>query len=160
EEHNLWHYLERIDILSGIGHYGVLLIGLDDGMELDQPAAGLNERGEPLPNRPQRKITFLRCFDESLAKVESYETDVTNPRFGQPRFYNLTFADTRAVSVIQGNTLSVTKRVHWSRVVHIADNRTTSEIVGTPRMKDVFNYLYDLSKILGGSAEMFWKGGF
>lgn len=59
-------------------------------------------------------------------------------------------------------TTSNTKEenVHWTRVIHIADNRKSSEVYGVPRMQTLFNRLYDLRKITGGSAEMFWKGGF
>jgi hypothetical protein len=35
-----------------------------------------------------------------------------------------------------------------------------SEVYGTPRMKSVYNRLLDVRKILGGSAEMFWRGAF
>ena len=40
----IWEYLERIDILSGIGSYGLLLIGLDDGLALDQPVKGMEDK--------------------------------------------------------------------------------------------------------------------
>jgi hypothetical protein len=50
--------------------------------------------------------------------------------------------------------------VHWTRITHLADNRKTSEVLGTPRMEPVWNRLYDLRKVLGGSGEMYWRGGF
>jgi hypothetical protein len=52
------------------------------------------------------------------------------------------------------------RRVHWSRVIHVADNLQSSLVFGTPRMQPVYNRLLDLRKIKGGSAEMFWKGAF
>jgi hypothetical protein len=166
--HNVYHFLQRIDKLSGIGHYGVLLIGIDDGMEdLAQPAKGVEENylrvlnGEPIEAKTEdRKVIYLRCFDETLALIAEYEVNPANPRFGQPLSYNLKFVDYRNSALGTGAQLSVDKRVHWTRVLHIADNRTTSEIVGTPRQQDVFDRLYDLKKIYGGSAEMLWKGGF
>jgi hypothetical protein len=60
----------------------------------------------------------------------------------------------------QTTATSVIKRVHWSRLIHLADNRRNSEIYGTPRMQIAFNRLYDLRKLLGAAPEMFWKGGF
>lgn len=36
--------LERADILSGIGQYGVILLGLDDGLDLREPVAGVEEK--------------------------------------------------------------------------------------------------------------------
>jgi hypothetical protein len=52
------------------------------------------------------------------------------------------------------------RRVHWSRVVHVADNKMSSLVFGTPRQQPCFNRLLDLRKIKSGSAEMFWKGAF
>jgi hypothetical protein len=52
------------------------------------------------------------------------------------------------------------QKIHWTRVVHVADNRKSSEVYGTPRLEPVLNRIYDLRKILSGSGEMFWKGAF
>lgn len=160
-EHHLNHYMERIDILSGRGHYGVLLIGVDDGLPLDKPIAGLNDKGERVGKAKARNITFLRCFDEFLSPIETYEDDPTNPRFGLPKTYKLIFADVRnQAENVTGAIFQSEHIVHWSRVIHVADNRSTSEVLGEPRLQNVFNYLYDLKKIISGSGEMFWKGGF
>ena len=82
------------------------------------------------------------------------EADVNSPRFGFPTMYTMEFEGTAS------SETQVTKEVHWTRVIHIADGRESSEINGTPRMQPVYNRLLDLRKILGGSGEMFWKGGF
>lgn len=157
--HNIWHYLHRIDELSGIGSYGVLLIGLDDGLPLDKPAEGINERGEGVGDT-ERTITYLRPFEKRLIRIDGYETDVSNPRYGQPTKYSLTFADPMKMDGVVTSPENTTKIVHWSRVVHIADNRKSSEVSGTPRMQSSYNRLLDLRKLLGASAEMFYKGGF
>ena len=39
----VWSYLLRADILSGIGRYGCLLLGIDDGRELREPLAGFED---------------------------------------------------------------------------------------------------------------------
>lgn len=36
--------LERADILSGIGQYGIILLGLDDGCDLREPVRGVEEK--------------------------------------------------------------------------------------------------------------------
>ena len=41
----VWHYLQRLDKESGLGRYGCLLIGIDDGKPLDQPVEGMDEQG-------------------------------------------------------------------------------------------------------------------
>ena len=37
EETNLLHWLHRLDIHSGIGQYGTMLIGINDGKKLSEP---------------------------------------------------------------------------------------------------------------------------
>ena len=145
--HPIWEVLERADVLSGIGRYGVILLGLDDGKKLSEPV-------EPQDNL---SLLYLRCFDESLASISRYDSEPTSPRFGMPEEYSLSFANPN--SGISAGTLATVK-VHWSRVVHVADNIATSEILGTPRMQPVYNRLYDLRKLYSGSAEMYWRGAF
>lgn len=160
--HYLPHYWHRVDELSGIGHFGILLLGIDDGKDLLEPANGIKETGEVVPGAAKdRKLLYIRPFDESLVYVSQYQTDSRNPRYGLPLFYNVNFVDPNAIGVGPQTTLEMTrKKVHWSRVVHIADNRKNSEVFGEPRQQNVFNRLLDLRKVLGGSAEMFYKGGF
>ncbi len=148
-------YLQRIDILSGIGRFGVLLLGLDDGVSLDRPVQGINARGEIEPGEREHQLLYLRPLDETLVTVKTLEPDVTNPRYGLPLTYEVQFADS-----VLGDQATTNKQVHWSRVIHVADNRTNSEVFGTPRLERVLNRVLDLRKIAGGSAEMFWKGAF
>jgi len=41
----VWEHLIRADILSGIGQYGAVLLGLDDGLDLKEAVAGVVEQG-------------------------------------------------------------------------------------------------------------------
>lgn len=150
-ETNLYSYLARADRISGIGRYGVMFIGFDDGEDFDVPAPGFSEDA-PLESPGTSQVLYYRVFDESGASIAEYETDKKSRRRGLPKYYTLTFED--------GDTSTSSLKVHWSRVAHIADNLTTSLVFGAPRMENVFNRLYDLRKISGGAAEMFWKGGF
>lgn len=145
----IWDYLLRADIQSGIGSYGTLLLGLDDGKEL-------HEEAKP---KEGQQLTFLRPFSQSVSSITQYETEKTNPRFGQPKEYNLTFNDPTSSQYDTGHTQAV-ERVHWSRVIHIADNLQSSEQFGVPRQQTVFNYLLNLLKLYAGSAEMYWRGAF
>lgn len=166
---NIYKVWAQLDEISGIGHYGVLLIGVDDGKELDQPIAGIDENGDYVEGDfPERKINFLMPFDEGHAVVAEWNKDKNSKRFGHPTFYNLTVVDP-ALSQAGGDGAyhlapaageGKIQKVHWSRVIHVADNCRVSNIFGTPRMKNVFNYLLNIRRILGGSAEMFWNGGF
>lgn len=155
----IWEYLARADELSGIGHFGVILLGLDDGKDLREPAEGIDAAGRPTAARPTRKLLFMRVFDESLVQISRFETDPSNPRYGQPVEYNITLNDPRIG--YQGATPdTTTKAVHWTRVIHVADNLRSSEIFGTPRMLPVYDRIHDLRKLYGGSAEMYWRGAF
>jgi hypothetical protein len=49
--------------------------------------------------------------------------------------------------------------VHWTRVLHVAENALESPIIGRPRIESVFNALCDLQKVTGGSAETYWLAG-
>ena len=156
-EHNIYSMFERADTLSGIGRFGIILLGLDDGKDLNQPVEGLLENGTFKETAiAERKLIYIRVFDETCLSIASLESDRNNSRYGQPKTYNIQFQDTAV-----GQQASVfTLPVHWSRVIHVADNRVSSEIYGLPRLEPVVNRLLDLKKISGGSGEMFWKGGF
>jgi hypothetical protein len=162
DDHNIIQYLYRLDRLSGIGHYGALLIGVDDGKELDQPIDELEllagVKGSIAKNK--RNLLYLRPFDEYLSFIHQYETDIMSPRYGLPKYYNLVFLDMTIDAAGASIGTRLNRRVHWSRVIHATDNLQSSLVFGIPRMQPVFNRLLDLRKIKGGSAEMFWKGAF
>ena len=40
--HRIFSYMSRLDTLAGIGQYGALLIGVNDGKSLNQPVDGIN----------------------------------------------------------------------------------------------------------------------
>jgi hypothetical protein len=152
---DLFSYLHRVDRISGIGRFGILFLGFDDGQEFDQPAPGFDETG-PSETRGDANILYYRVFGEGSVSIMEFEDERTNPRYGQPRYYSLTFQEHPTST----ETTAQNHRVHWSRVVHVADNLIESEIFGAPRMEPVYNRLLDLRKVVGGSAEMFWKGAF
>lgn len=152
----IWEYLLRADILSGVGQYGVLLIGIDDGKPLNTEVTPVEYS---ISSDSGYKLTYLRVFPESLAQISQFVPDPTSPRYGHPLYYNLTFNDPRLQNGGIGVVTS-TVDVHWSRVIHLADNLGSSEVFGVPRMQPVINRILDLKKLYGGSAEMYWKGAF
>jgi hypothetical protein len=200
DEVHLLSIIQRADILSGVGRFGVILLGLSDGLGFDKPVAGF-ENGmpdfpepskAPAPNAqgaegadPAKQLTqpsplrllYLRTFDESMVVIKDLERDPKNARFGQPKMYTITFMDdaenpnSGQVKVItpppppsgiqttpgQMTSTKTTLDVHWSRVIHLVDNRLRDEIFGTPRLKKIFDRILDLHKIAGSAAEMFWK---
>ena len=154
KKRNLFHYLQRVDILSGIGQFGLLLLGINDGKNLVEPVEGIDLKTGEKQGDKTYELLYLKVFSQDVITVKAKELDVTSPRFGFPTIYTVDFQETAKVGDIQS------KEIHWTRVIHVADNRETSETFGVPRMKPVYNRLLDVRKVLGGSAEMFWKGAF
>ena len=160
ERINLWHFMHRADRLSGIRRFGLMFLGFGDGRETEVPLDGIDlktgKRKEG--STAKHELLFVRILPESAVTVAEMENDVTNPRFGQPTMYQIQFSMPDAVASMGVNVTQT--NVHWTRVIHFADNREESEIFGKPRLRPVYNYVFDVRKILGGSGEMFWKGGF
>lgn len=165
EYYNIESVLYRMDKLAGIGHFGALLIGLDDGKDLSEPVSSIDEWGRYNSNprygaTRNNRVLYFRPFDEYLSYVMQYDTDVNSPRYGQPIMYNMIFVD---MTVNQAGTsvgTRLNKRVHWTRVVHVIEPDGTSPVFHMPRQQQVFNRLLDLRKIKGAAAEAMWKGGF
>jgi uncharacterized protein len=162
EKLGIYSHFQRIDVLSGIGRFGVMLMGIADGKDLLQPVTSIDAEGNFVPLATPTRLMYLRPFDEGLVTIGEVENDPRSPRYGQPRTYNLTFTDSTSGTSASGmeKTATMTRSVHWTRVIHVADNRTSSDVYGLPRLEVVMNRLLDLKKIAGGSGEMFWKGGF
>lgn len=148
QDHMIYHYIHRIDRLSGIGRFGILFFGVNDGGAPDVPLIDA-------PGDESRELLFLRPFDESVVEIKTTVKDPRDPRFGKPEMYQVQLEGTDG-SEGAGNSMMI----HYTRVIHVADLRQMSEIYGTPRMKSTYNRLIDLRKVLSGSGEMFWKGAF
>jgi len=155
ENKNIFFNLKRADILSGIGQFGVVLLGIDDGLELDKPVPTINPLTGESTKRGEHKLLFIRTFDQTVVQILDVEKDTHSPRYGLPTRYSIQFTDS-----IGNTTTTQTKTVHWTRLIHLADNRDNSDTYGQPRMQPVYNNLLDLIKTRGGGGEMFWKGGF
>lgn len=149
---SLFSFLERLDIESGIGRFGAMLLGIDDGKALNEPVDGLppdgiNPSKEKLPMATtEHRLIYLRVFDESKVNITKTESDPASPRYGWPTEYSFTYADGKS------------QVVHWHRVHHVSDR--IGEPYHEPRMMRIFNRLLDLKKNYGGSAQATWQGGF
>ena len=135
--------LTRLDRLTGIGKYGVLLLGFDDVKKKEQYILPVKEG--------RRKLVYMKPLSETSVHIDTYDKDPASERYGLPELYSVDVVET-----IDG--ASSTIRIHYSRVLHIVDNALESEVEGTPRLQAVFNRLMDLEKVVGGDAEMYWRG--
>ncbi len=132
----------RVDKLTGLGSYGVLLLGLNDVTNVD---------GFAKPTSPGRKLLYVKPLSSESAKINTYESNPMNARYGLPLMYQITVQDAAV-----GSTKDLL--VHYSRVIHITDDLLENEVISLPRLMPVFNRLMDLEKLVGGDAEMFWRG--
>ncbi|MBW2636983.1 MAG: DUF1073 domain-containing protein [Deltaproteobacteria bacterium] len=148
----VWHHFERVDRLAGIGRYAVLLIGVRGAPDLSTPL-------EPGSLSGPDDIIYLSPYSEKSATIHSWVTDPADPRFGRPETYEIDLAGTFGEDVTDLSAKPI-QIVHHTRVLHVAENLLEDEVYGQPRLKRVVNLLYDLAKVVGGSAEMFWQGAF
>jgi hypothetical protein len=137
----LYHYCQRVDKLTGIGQFGVLLLGVTGGAELTQPVERL---------RSVDDLIYLRPYSQESVEIESIVTDPRDSRYGLPLIYKITPSMDDTVQLQPF-------RVHWSRVIHVAENLLDNEVYGRPRLMRVYNDLDDIMKVVGGSAEATWK---
>ena len=134
----------RVDRLTGIGEYGVLFLGLNDVS---------NTQGciRPVNMAKNLKLLYVKPFSQKTARINLYEQDPKNPRYGLPLSYFLEIYDVHSGA-------SQTIEVHYSRIIHIVEDNMESEIIGTPRLQPVYNRLMDLEKVVGADSEMYWRG--
>jgi hypothetical protein len=139
-----WRALHRLDRLTGVGHYGVLLFGLDGGEPMR----------EPIKPGQRYKLLYVQPHSERTAQISKWDDRADSPRYGKPELYNIT-TGTNWTGVGAGSQKMLT--VHHSRVLHVAERALEDESIGTPRLQRIWNRLMDIDKLLGGSAEIYWQ---
>jgi len=149
DEIKLLSTMSRADRLAGVGQYGVILIGYEGNTDFSQPVN---------PNA-DNQIEYLEVYKQGDVRIKNYVTDKFDRRYGQPNEYEIDLAS-QASSIDNDSTadVGIGTEVHWSRVIHVpSDPVMEDEIFGTPRMEKVLNRLYDLEKVIGSSAEIWWR---
>lgn len=137
----IFHYLGRVDRLARVGTYSILLLGTDDSAGFEEELTGA------------RELLYMTPYSQENATIASYVEDTKNPRYGLPETYSITM---KRAGIAQSSTRSV----HWSRVIHVAEECLEDDVEGTPQLQAILNRLHDIERVSGGSAEMFWRGGF
>jgi len=132
----------RLDKLSSIGRYGVLLLGFDDVADRE---------GFKNTVKNGRKLLYVKPLGEGHAKISTFVGNTRDPRYGLPELYDIEYTENDIESTI-------ILQAHWTRVIHVTTELMESEVYGTPILQAVYNRLLDLEKLVGGSAEMFWRG--
>jgi uncharacterized protein len=137
----------RADKLTGLGQFSVLLLGLSDIADTIQFKL-------PVRKNNGLKLLYVKPIGQKNVEILQFDQDVKSPRYGLPLLY-------KVMTRIRNNDTGyqdVALEVHYSRIVHLVEDILEDEVYGTPRLEVVFNRLMDLEKIVGGDAEMFWRG--
>jgi hypothetical protein len=144
--------LLRADKLSRLSSYSIVLIGAEGNLDDELPKGNSPDQilylapylGGGGPGLDRSRTQAL----DADATILSFDENHTSPRFGRPEYYQLN----RTASV----TDKMGKKIHWSRVVHLAENVLEDEVYGQPALERVWNLLDDLDKVTGGGAEAYW----
>lgn len=134
----------RADRLSSLGRYGVLLLGLSDVESKEDAMKPVEGAG--------LKLKYVKPLGELSAVINSWDNNPTSPRYGLPYTYNI------QLNTDKDGGPGKAMVVHHTRVIHIVPEKLESDVYGVPVLEAVYNRLMDLMKLVGGSAEMFWRG--
>lgn len=152
EKKRVYHYLERVDRMARMGQFSILFIGYSDARtyeDLAQPVGAL-PGADPL-----QKVLYLQPYKESVVDVGQWEDKIDSPRFGMPLLYKVRI---QAPSTSGGSRgLDKQIEVHWTRVLHVAEDVLDNDLLGQPALKPVVNYLLDMEKCHGAAAEGFFQ---
>src|SRR6185436_2966299 len=154
EQHDVWSTLCRTHILASLSSFSGLLLG------------ALGELDAPLPKGKPGTLLYLRPYGGGVVDpqatrgqstggtssellVQSWDEDTRSPRFGMPLTYQLKQTNTVTPGFL--------RPVHWTRIVHVPSIGFLEDAVfGPPYLQDVWNYILDLDKVVGGGSEAFW----
>ena len=138
---NAWDRMRKADILAQLGRFSVILIGFPGAYETEAKKVHSPE-----------DVAYLKQFSETGVKVQTtdLETDRSSPRYGMPKRYQFT-------RLLKPGGVQANQFVHWSRVIHVADEAVEDDQYGEPLLASVWNWLDDLEKVAGSGSEAFWR---
>lgn len=149
ENLGLWNKFNRADKLLGFGEYSVLVLGFKDAQTQDDLAQPVKKNAE---------LLYIQCFSSEHAQIDRLNRDPADPRFGLPELYKVHQSTAVDETLSDSTSLNQSFVVHWDRVIHLVEDNLFNEVFGNPRLENPYNRLIDIDKIVGGSAEMYWKG--
>lgn len=147
EARRVYHFCQRVDVLAGIGRFGLLHIGVAGSGELTSEVKRLRSLDD---------VIYLRPYAEESVEVYEWQTDPNNARFGLPHIYKFIVSNMAGATSATGFGVKQLL-VHHSRCIHVAEGLLENEVYGRPRLQRVINLLDDILKVVGGSAEATWK---
>lgn len=134
----------RVDKLACLGNYALLFLGFND-------VNNTEDLIKPVKAGTGRELLYIKPFGQNVVNIEEWESDTSSPEYGAPLIYQVDLGETASKASKMVN-------IHRSRIIHVAFDLLESEYEGAPVLEAVYNRLKDLEKLVGGSAEMFWRG--
>lgn len=144
---NFFRMLERADILNRIGSFSVMLIGIPDGLELNLPV-GSAKKGS-------FDAMYFNVYGYDGIEILKTDSDPASSRFGLPVLYQLQTIDVD--NSLRKQTQIISRIVHYTRIVHLAEGSLDSSIEGTSALEAPWNALTDKEKTRGSSAEAYYR---
>jgi len=140
----LYSAIAELDELSGIGEYGVMLMGI-------KGAKSEAELGQQAKANDLSSLVYLTPYPSKAVTVKEVDNNRMSPRYRMPLEYrinvNFGVSGMREVSHID---------VHWSRVFHLASD-APRRLFGNPRLMRIINTIGDIRKMTGGVAESVYR---
>lgn len=151
--------MERASRMERLGNFSLIFMGFNDDAaqpvgEGDAAAALENEvdKGSLEDKDPSEALSFINPYDQArvdMDMVEWVDDDPTDPRFGKPESYQVDLGDNRPSA-----------QIHWSRLIHVVGDVFDNELKSPSVLKQSLNRVDDIEKILGGSAEGYWRAAY
>jgi predicted ABC-type ATPase len=154
----LFPNLAKLDERCGVGRYGCLFLGLSDGGAFDQPVRA----------SANLKLNYVTPLFQEQARIAEYDRDEKSERFGLPTMYEVQFDDETFMQSVSGTVYNTTntsgpaagvpnKRVHYTRIVHVAPAEPCGTIYGFSRLHAPYNLLQGLEQTLGSGSEAYYR---
>ncbi len=147
EKHDIWGVLNRVDRLSRLNHFSILLFGFDDSGNLTRPVKKATD------------LLYVRAIGSRQIQSVKFNSNQRSPRFGLPEEYKIHFDDPSLKTITSGSiTVEGLKdiTIHQSRAVHVVEKPLEDTVFGIPIIEKVYNLLDDLLKVGGGTSEIYW----
>jgi hypothetical protein len=139
--------LERADILNRIGNFSVLVMGMPDSEELEKPLGSASTGNF--------EAMYFHPYGYNGIEILKKDNDPASSRFGLPELYQV---QTIAINTCETKDINPQSyKVHWSRILHLAEGALESTIEGCSALEAPWNAITDSSKISGSAAESFYR---
>jgi len=164
------HRMRVADRMATLGQFSIIVIGFDDGREMDSPVGGVEDdsEGDDDPEFGDRDdgltgLNYLATYAQDRVEIETKNSDMTSPRFRLPETYTVQVEGANEAGRdydVSNAGDDETEEIHWTRVIHIPEGADEDDLRGGYGLADVINNLLNIDKITAASGEGYWRSGY